>query len=510
MGQVIGYARLSSAEQATGQTLEQQIDRLERAGATEVLVDLMPGTSTARPKYRELLRRVEAGIVSKVIATRLDRLCRSASETCRLVDLFATDGAPELTLLDDPAEMSTIGGRLKLRLVGVMAQTEVERLRERSMAGKRYRKAKGCADVAPFGMFVRPDGLLEPDEREFLCVLEGQQELSRAAIARELFSVIEKEGAYAGWRTAWERYGLIFDRAGVSRWALNPSLRGARVRGRSRTNGQNRWSEIREGANAPLIEPERHIRFEAAARGRKARGGRNDTRRKHPLSSKLVCGHCGKRLVRKLVNRGLPRYSCPSQSCSYRIPGERCNSISEAAAMAKVCKSMAEASPQIAQAIEQGTGNSDLQPLKAQLTTLIGRRDRYLAMLAEGEIEIQSAINQVEQKIADLNTALMVPRESGGTLNQFRQQIREGLKNNPELGFPLQQLADKWSADGNVVAVWVAMFCLAGTQAWLQEETHEEARRWIDYWVHTVTVTEKAPTVQLNLSPSTAVFSATP
>ena len=127
MGQVIGYARLSSAEQATGQTLEQQIDRLERAGAAEVLVDLMPGTSTARPKYKELLRRVEEGIVSRVIATRLDRLCRSGTETCRLIDLFSSDDAPELVLLDDPHEISTVGGRLALRITGVAAMLTINR-----------------------------------------------------------------------------------------------------------------------------------------------------------------------------------------------------------------------------------------------------------------------------------------------------------------------------------------------------------------------------------------------
>ena len=112
------------------------MSRLREAGADEVLVDLLSGTTTARPKYRELLRRVQAGECDAVVATRWDRLSRSASETCRLVDIFAADGAPQLVLLDDPMDLSTIGGRMQLRLMGVIAQGEVERIRERSAAGK--------------------------------------------------------------------------------------------------------------------------------------------------------------------------------------------------------------------------------------------------------------------------------------------------------------------------------------------------------------------------------------
>ncbi|WP_041434366.1 recombinase family protein [Synechococcus sp. CC9605] len=95
MASVVGYARLSTVEQARGTlTLEQQVSRLKSAGAGEVLVDLMSGTSEARPRYRELIRRVKAGTMEKVVATRWDRLTRGAAETCKLVDVFSADGAP--------------------------------------------------------------------------------------------------------------------------------------------------------------------------------------------------------------------------------------------------------------------------------------------------------------------------------------------------------------------------------------------------------------------------------
>jgi len=499
MGQVVGYARLSTAEQASGQTLQQQIQRLETAGADEVLVDLMPGTSTGRPKYRELLSRIEKGLVAKVVATRWDRLSRSSAETCRLVDLFSADGAPALELLDDPLDLSTVGGRLQLRLLGAIAEAEVERLRERSMAGKRHRKAKGGADVAPFGMRVRGDGLLEPDQEKFLCSLETREELSRADVARELFSVIEVKGPYAGWTAAWERFGLRFDRAGISRWALNPSLRGARVRGRIKNRGQDCWDEVHEAANEALIAPERHLRFEAATRGRKARGQRNDTRRQHPLSSKLFCAHCGRRLVRKLVTRGQPRYSCAALQCSYRIPGTRANSISESAAMEAVCKSLFLAADRIADAIEGRVEGADQQELQDQLLALRQRRATYEQMYADGALELQGAIEQLDRQIADAAVAAVAPKAGDPTLELFRRQMREGMSSVRTEGLPLQELSPAWDADNNIGAAWVATVCWLGAEAWLDPEHRQTATRWIDRWVHSVSVESKSAKAQLNL-----------
>jgi len=470
------------------------------AGVDEVLTDLMSGTSTARPRYRELLKRIENGSVSKVVATRWDRLSRSAAETCRLVDLFSAEGAPDLELLDDPLDLVSVGGRLQLRILGAVAQGEVERLRERSMAGKRHRKAKGAADVAPFGMRLRGDGLLEPDESPLLCLLSDRRELSRAAVAQEIFSVIESAGPYRGWKTAWEVYGIRIDRAGMLRWALNPSLRGARVRGRSKTRGQDCWDEVVEDANPPLIDPDRHLRLEAAMRGRRARNERNDTRRKHPLSSKLVCGHCGLRLVRRLATRAQPRYCCRALDCSYRIPGEQANSISEAAAMEATCKAMFMAADRIADVIEGRLDRSANRDLEDQLRKLRQRRTHYSQMLADGAEELQGAIEQLDRQIADVAAAALAPSPSDPTLEVFRQQMREGLADASfASGIPWEQLAPNWAADENVGAVWVAAFCWLGAEAWLEPQLRDRATTWIDRWVHSVTVTAKTAEVRLNV-----------
>ena len=290
-------------------------------------MDLMSGTSEARPRYRELIRRVKAGTVEKVIATRWDRLTRGAAETCKLVDVFSADGAPQLELLDDDLNLSTIGGRLQLRMLGAMAQAEVERI-ERSEAGKAHRKAMGLVDVAPFGM-KQVGGRLEPDREPFLSVLADRSTRSRADLLLEMFAILEdKLSHHAAWRHLGETYGVWRDRAGIQRLLINPALRGARVGKRCKTLAIATWADVVEGAGGePLVDPERHRALDHRIRGMQARRSTPDKRRQHVLSGKVLCGHCGRKMGRYVrPGRNAPgtaAYRCLNEECNWRLAGQR-------------------------------------------------------------------------------------------------------------------------------------------------------------------------------------------
>jgi DNA invertase Pin-like site-specific DNA recombinase len=74
MGQVIGYARVSSV----GQSLDVQLDKLTKAGCERVS-EKVSGTSTdGREQLAELLRYVREG--DDVVITKLDRLGRSLAD----------------------------------------------------------------------------------------------------------------------------------------------------------------------------------------------------------------------------------------------------------------------------------------------------------------------------------------------------------------------------------------------------------------------------------------------
>ena len=414
MASVVGYARLSTTDQARGLTLEQQVQRLKEAGAGEVLVDLMSGTSEARPRYRELLKRVKAGNVSKVVATRWDRLTRGATETCRLVDVFTADGAPDLVLLDDPMDLSSVGGRLQLRLLGAVAQAEVERISERAAAGKAHRKAKGLVDKAPFGM-KQIAGKIEPDNDPFFSVLKDRREVSRGELVLEMIDKLEENISFvAPWRHIGEKYGIWKDRVMIQRLLINPALRGAKVGKRCKNLSIATWADVEEGAGGtPLVDPERHQQLEARIRGAQARRSSPDKRRQHVLSGKVLCNHCGRKMGR--ANRagrntpGNPVYRCLNEDCNWRKSGIRRNSISESFVFTAVFKAMHDQADALAALEEKQAKQQDQASLdQPEVQKLQAKRQKYLKLMADGDApELQGAVTALDQQIAALMEAGM-------------------------------------------------------------------------------------------------------
>lgn len=422
-GLKLGYARLSTVEQAQGLTLDQQVDRLKNAGAEKVFIDLMSGLSTSRPQYKKLLALVEKGEVESVFATRMDRLARSASEICRLVDLFTKDGAPNLELLDDPADISSIGGRMQLKLIGVFAESELERIKERTKAGKDFRKNQGLIDVAPTGMRLI-GGKLVLDREPFFCHLETRRELSKADLVVELFGVVEQSQGnfYRAWTHSGETFGFWFDRAGLKRLIMNPALRGARVEGRRKTTAE--WLMVQEGVGGEaLIEPSRHLRLEALVRSLRATRTAPDSRKRHPLAGKVLCGHCGRKLNRKQTCHFV-RYECINKQCGWRIPRKRLNSIVEYKLFSACFSYMSEHSRQVAEQWSRMASGVDSQKCESvELKQLQEKRKRYEILLADGD-PVQNVIDKIDRNISAIE-------KSEFSIKGDKMRLRVLLKNEP-------------------------------------------------------------------------------
>ena len=131
---IYGYARVSTRGQASdGNSLEEQERRLREAGAEKIYVDAFTGTKLDRPEFTKLLSILEPGDV--VIATKLDRVSRSASQGIALVDSLLERGV-SLHILNMGLLNNTPTGKLIRNIMFSFAEFERDMIVERTREGK--------------------------------------------------------------------------------------------------------------------------------------------------------------------------------------------------------------------------------------------------------------------------------------------------------------------------------------------------------------------------------------
>ena len=161
---ILGYVRVSSADQAKDDrsSLQVQQDIIEGFARTRgidkygVQIYTDAGVSGAtklsfRPAGGDLLAAMQSG--DTVIASKLDRMFRSASDAIAMFDVFKEKGV-ELILFDISHEpISTGVGKLIMTILAAVADMERIRIKERTAEGRKAKKAKGGALGlnAPFG-----------------------------------------------------------------------------------------------------------------------------------------------------------------------------------------------------------------------------------------------------------------------------------------------------------------------------------------------------------------------
>lgn len=151
-GRQIGYARVSTDEQAT----QAQEIELHAAGCDEIVEEHGSGASRGRPALSKLLRDIGAG--DTLVVVRLDRLARSVSHLLEVIEELKVRGA-HFRSLRDPIDTTTPQGMFSLQVLGAVAQLERALISERTKAGIRAAKAKGKKPGNPGVRERRPEAL---------------------------------------------------------------------------------------------------------------------------------------------------------------------------------------------------------------------------------------------------------------------------------------------------------------------------------------------------------------
>lgn len=172
MGNVVGYARVSTREQnAVAQEAE-----LAAAGAVRVFVDR--GESSRlhdRPQWCACLDYLRAG--DTLVVRRLDRIAGSERMAIETINELHARGVNIKSLTEPDIDTTTPMGRALFGIVAVFAQLRVDTIRDNTRRGLEHARSQGRVGGRPT--------VMTPERTEAAVRLRAQGD-SLAAIARVL------------------------------------------------------------------------------------------------------------------------------------------------------------------------------------------------------------------------------------------------------------------------------------------------------------------------------------
>lgn len=213
----LGYIRVSTEEQAReGVSLEAQERRIQdycRLYGLELAgVVRDEGVSAGKPLSRrpgggELLRRVGEGEARAVVAVKLDRLFRSASDALTVVETWQK-GKVALHVIDlgggQQMATGTAIGKLLLTVMAAVAEMERALVSERTKAAMALVAERKHVGGVPYGWQVVEGALVpEPGEQEVVGRMLELRELGGSC--KTIASALEGEGLEPRGGGRWNR-----------------------------------------------------------------------------------------------------------------------------------------------------------------------------------------------------------------------------------------------------------------------------------------------------------------
>jgi len=313
---VDGYVRVSKVDGRSGPSfISPQVQREEiekwadfrGAELLEVHVDLdQSGARLDRPGLEAALRRVESGESEGIVVARLDRFSRSLTGALETIRRLEEAGAVFVSVAEglDPA---TPAGKMMMRLMLVMAEFELDRMREAFDDSRRRAVGRGVHPTGrlPHG-YLRPEGggplIRDPETADRLAVCFRMRAERRSWA--EVVAYATESGA---------------GRPGDPRWTYELFHRVMRNRVYI---GEARSGPYRlPGAHEPIVE--RGI-FEAVQLTQTATAQAATSPRSTLLAGLLRCAGCGRSLHsnadRRPSGEPRPRYECRGAGVAGRCP----------------------------------------------------------------------------------------------------------------------------------------------------------------------------------------------
>ena len=491
-GEVAFYARVSSEQQTTAQTILSQVaalrQRIQDDGFVlfaehEFLDEGYSGATLLRPALERLRDLIATGALDCIYVHSPDRLARRYAYQVLLIEEWRRAGV-EVIFLNRTLGQSPEDDLL-LQVQGMVAEYERAKILERSRRGKRHAAQAGLPSVlsgAPYGY-------------RYVSVAEGGGQAryepvpEQARVVQQIFTWIGRERASIGQvcrrlqqanepspkgKSYWDRstvWGVLKNPAYIGQAAFGKTQEVPR-QGKLLRPLRAKQPQPRRATSTRDVDPQQWIRIpvpalveealfaavaEQLAENRQhAREGQRGAR--YLLQGLVCCQQCGYAYYGKAISpsarKGHPRdyayYRCVG-SDAYRFGGERvCSNrqvrtdLLEAAVWQQVCALLQDPS-RLAQEYQrrlqapQQQGNRAL--LKAQATKLKQGLSRLIDSYTEGLIdrqEFQPRIERSKEKLRKIEQAMQILadeerqqqalRQVISHLEEFAQRVSAGLE----------------------------------------------------------------------------------
>jgi site-specific DNA recombinase len=210
----LGYARVSTRQQADTEALDQQINRLQKAGAEKILYDIESGRKDTRKNFNQLINLAKNGVVTEIIVTRLDRLGRNVISIHRTIEGLQKAGV-KLTILDSPlGDTNSAFGWLTINNIAGLAEFESRLLSERISHGTDYYRSNlKYFGKPPFGYTKDENAKCIPHPDHWL-------------VAKEIIGKLYTNSFASISRWLAESYEIKMYPSSLRNWLHNPALRG--------------------------------------------------------------------------------------------------------------------------------------------------------------------------------------------------------------------------------------------------------------------------------------------
>ncbi len=170
---IIGYVRVSTEEQAKGNSIANQIARLVSWGVPLANIysdEGVSGNNENRPGWLKVRRLLDSGTVTTLVAADLSRLHRNTKNALGFADKHVIGEGLNLVLLTEKVDLSTAAGKLQYTIVCAANQFMRDATSDKTCATMAMMRSQGLktgGPMAPYGYRVSENGKrLVPDEHE--------------------------------------------------------------------------------------------------------------------------------------------------------------------------------------------------------------------------------------------------------------------------------------------------------------------------------------------------------